>query len=80
MIDFFCPICGGETHTVDSRPTNAGNRRRRKICALDPDHRFSTVEITAEEYELLCGYRSVLSPAIQNFTKEIHDGIPQQSI
>ena len=46
-----CPVCGGETKVVDSRPIEDGTRRRRQC--LECDHRFTTVEIDADYYEAL---------------------------
>jgi transcriptional repressor NrdR len=37
-----CPVCGGETKVVDSRPSNDSVRRRREC--LDCGVRFDTLE------------------------------------
>jgi len=46
-----CPICGGQTCVVDSRPNEDSTRRRRE-CA-ECKHRFSTVEIDVDYYARL---------------------------
>lgn len=46
-----CPICGGKTHMVDTRPTEDSVKRRREC--VECKHRFSTVEIDADYYEIL---------------------------
>lgn len=54
-----CPECGsynlGCKDTRESK-THPGRRARRHKCQ-DCGHRFSTIEITLEEYENLCGLR-----------------------
>ena len=48
-----CPKCGGESEVLETRSTSYGRRRREKCNFCH--HRFSTVEITKEEYEFLTG-------------------------
>lgn len=46
-----CPICGGETHIINSRPSEDSVRRRRECTECK--HRFSTVEIDSDYYAFL---------------------------
>lgn len=46
-----CPICGGKTRVADSIPNEDSTRRRRKC--VECKHKFYTVEIDADYYELL---------------------------
>lgn len=48
-----CPLCNCEkTTTVDSRKTEADKTRRRRVCQRCK-YRFSTVEISVDDYEAL---------------------------
>ena len=42
----FCPKCGGDTRTIDSRDTDDGRRRRKRICK-ECGYSFMTFEFTA---------------------------------
>lgn len=46
-----CPKCGESSGITDSRPAPYGIRRRH-VCECC-HHKFTTVEITAEEYKTL---------------------------
>ena len=46
-----CPVCGGDTIVLDSRPRPDTVHRRRKC--LNCDHRFSTYEVDKELYDKL---------------------------
>ena len=45
----FCPVCGGKTRVVDSRPDCESVKRKRKC--LECGYRFFTVEIDEDLYE-----------------------------
>jgi transcriptional regulator NrdR family protein len=44
-----CPVCGGDTKVIDSRPSEDSVQRRRKC--LECDHRFNTIEIDKDFYD-----------------------------
>jgi len=45
-----CPTCGTRnTSVIDSRPTDKGQRRRRKCNELDSCARWSTIELNGTE-------------------------------
>lgn len=44
-----CPLCGGQTAVVDSRPSEDDITRRRECRACG--HRFTTIEIDLDLYE-----------------------------
>jgi transcriptional regulator NrdR family protein len=46
-----CPVCGGDTHILDSRPSEDSTKRRREC--LECMYRFSTVEIDVDYYARL---------------------------
>ena len=46
-----CPVCGGKTHSTDSRSDGETVRRRREC--LECKHRFTTKEIDANLLERL---------------------------
>ena len=48
-----CPKCGSENgHVVDSRPSENNTARRRRECN-NCGFRFSTIEITIQEYKTM---------------------------
>jgi transcriptional regulator NrdR family protein len=52
MAEFRCASCGNPaTKVSDVRPTGAFRLRRRRVCKCG--HRFSTIELPADEYALL---------------------------
>lgn len=55
----YCPICGTETRSRDSRPTKEGIRRRRECPSCG--NRFTTYEVTEEEYLRLRGAKKILT-------------------
>lgn len=44
-----CPVCGGDTKVIDSRPSEDSVQRRRKC--LECDYRFNTIEIDMDLYK-----------------------------
>ena len=53
-----CPKCNGAVFVVDSRPTDGTIIRRR--CCQECGNRFSTYEVSKEQYNLLKKIRDVL--------------------
>ena len=51
-----CTKCNSYTEVIDSRTLSDGHIRRRRRCLLC-GHRFSSVEIPAEEYKQLSNRR-----------------------
>ena len=43
-----CPKCSGPTSVLDSRMSKTGRVRRRRQC--DKGHRFTTLEVTMDEW------------------------------
>lgn len=46
-----CPVCGGKTAVIDSRPGEDEIVRRRECRSSDCGHRFSTIEVDLDLYE-----------------------------
>lgn len=59
-----CPHCGGLTgHVVDSRPTEHGEIRRRRVCATCHG-RFSTFEADSSRFRTVVSDRARLEKMI----------------
>lgn len=73
-----CPVCGGITEIIDSRPKQDYTRRRRKCTACS--YRFTTVEIDADIY---AGMKPLNKKAVQmalldgfeNITKQVYNAL-----
>jgi transcriptional regulator NrdR family protein len=50
-----CWECGAPTRVDETREQVDGAVRRRRVCTTTPVHRFTTVELTADEYVKLAG-------------------------
>lgn len=61
-----CPICGGDTTVIDSRPKVDSVGRRRKC--LKCSYRFSTLEIEAERYTT----KKKIDTELENFKRVLY--------
>jgi len=72
-MSFPCPTCGELMSTISTREIE-----RRRQCPQG--HRVTTIEITREQYDrnahdldYLQNLKLALIPALNNFSKELHD-------
>ena len=69
-----CPLCKGQTIVVDSRPHDNDTTRRRECLACE--YRFTTIEVSREQYQrLLPPDRAALRASVDRFLQSLKEAI-----